>query len=93
MNVWSKHLLKSAVIAVVFSIILLMIGTIGVTFYSLLNELDLNIPKTYNISVDPRGSFEISMGPGIFFTFLILTAFFTLTFFLGQLYADTKKRT
>ena len=83
-----NHLVKSGIFGVVFSVLLLLMGTFFTTVYAIINQLDLEISNIYNITVESNGGFQVSMGPGFFFTGMIVTAFFTLLFFIGQMYVD-----
>ncbi|MFW6311242.1 MAG: hypothetical protein ACOC1K_03295 [Nanoarchaeota archaeon] len=93
MNNWLKHLIKSGMLGAIFSVIFMLLGAFFTTFYAILNNLDLDILNIYTINIESNGGFQVSMGPGFFFLGIILTAFFTLLFFLGKMYEDIKKNT
>lgn len=76
---------KSFALATVFSLLLLIVGSLGITIYALARETSLGIANVYSVSVEENGSFYITAGPGTFIVFLVVLALLTLLISVGQL--------
>ena len=81
MNV--RLLARSFAIATVFSILLLVTGSVGITVYALALETDISVGSVYAVSFD-RGGFYVTAGPGLFLTFVVVLALLTLLISIGQ---------
>ncbi len=79
-----RLLARSFAIATVFSILLLVTGSVGITVYALALETDVSIGSVYAISFDNSGGFYVTAGPGLFLTFVVVLALLTLLISIGQ---------
>jgi hypothetical protein len=71
-------------IATVFSILLLVTGSVGITVYALALETDVSMGSVYAVSFDNSGGFYVTAGPGLFLTFVVVLALLTLLISIGQ---------
>jgi hypothetical protein len=78
-----RLLARSFAIATVFSILLLVTGSVGITVYALALETDISVGSVYAVSFD-QGGFYVTAGPGLFLTFVVLLALLTLLISIGQ---------
>jgi hypothetical protein len=78
-----RLLARSFAIATVFSILLLVTGSVGITVYALALETDISVGSVYAVSFDQAG-FYVTAGPGLFLTFVVLLALLTLLISIGQ---------
>ena len=79
-----RLLVRSFAIATVFSILLLVTGSVGITVYALALEADISLGSVYAVSFDESGGFYVTAGPGLFLTFVVVLAFLTLLISVGQ---------
>lgn len=79
-----RLLARSFAIATVFSIVLLVTGSVGITVYALALEADVSLGSVYAVSFDDRGGFSVTMGPGLFLSFVVVLALLTLLISIGQ---------
>ena len=77
-------LARSFAIATVFSILLLVTGSVGITVYALALETDVSMGSVYAVSFDNSGGFYVTAGPGLFLTFVVVLALLTLLISIGQ---------
>jgi hypothetical protein len=77
-------LARSFAIATVFSIVLLVTGSVGITVYALILETDVYLGPVYAVSFDDSGGFSVTMGPGLFLSFVVLLALLTLLISVGM---------
>jgi hypothetical protein len=82
MNV--RLLARSFAIATVFSILLLVTGTAGIAAYALILETDVSLGSVYSASFDDSGDFSVTMGPGLFLSFVVVLALLTLLISIGM---------
>lgn len=87
-----RLLAKSFAIATVFSIVLLVTGSVGITVYALALETDISVGSVYAISFDDSGGFYITAGPGLFLTFVVVLALLTLLISVGQTHPAARSR-
>ena len=78
-----RLLARSFAIATVFSILLLVTGSVGITVYALALETDVSMGSVYAVSFDD-GGFYVTAGPGLFLTFVVVLALLTLLISIGQ---------
>jgi hypothetical protein len=79
-----RLLARSFAIATVFSILLLVTGSVGITVYALALETDVSMGSVYAVSFDNSGGFYVTAGPGLFLTFVVVLALLTLLISIGQ---------
>ncbi len=79
-----RLLARSFAIATVFSILLLVTGSVGITVYALALETDVSMGSVYAVSFDNSGGFYVTAGPGLFLTFVVVLALLTLLITIGQ---------
>jgi len=79
-----RLLARSFAIATVFSILLLVTGSVGITVYALALEADISLGSVYAVSFDESGGFYVTAGPGLFLTFVVVLALLTLLISVGQ---------
>ena len=79
-----RLLARSFAIATVFSILLLVTGSVGITVYALALETDISLGSVYAVSFDEGGGFYVTAGPGLFLTFVVVLALLTLLISVGQ---------
>jgi hypothetical protein len=89
MNV--RLLARSFAIATVFSIVLLVTGSVGITVYALALETDVSLGPVYAVSFDKDG-FYVTAGPGLFLSFVVVLALLTLLISVGQTRPATRGR-
>ena len=77
-------LARSFALATVFSILLLVTGSVGITVYALALETDVSMGSVYAVSFDNSGGFYVTAGPGLFLTFVVVLALLTLLISIGQ---------
>ena len=82
MNV--RLLARSFAIATVFSIVLLVTGSVGITVYALALKTDVSLGPVYAVALDERGGFYVTVGPGLFLSFVVVLALLTLLISVGQ---------
>lgn len=87
-----RLLAKSFAIATVFSIVLLVTGSVGITVYALALETDISVGSVYAISFDDSGGFYVTAGPGLFLTFVVVLALLTLLISVGQSHPAARSR-
>jgi hypothetical protein len=87
-----RLLAKSFAIATVFSIVLLVTGSVGLTVYALALETDISVGSVYAISFDDSGGFYVTAGPGLFITFVVVLALLTLLISVGQSHPAARSR-
>ena len=87
-----RLLAKSFAIATVFSIVLLVTGSVGITVYALALETDISVGSVYAISFDDSGGFYVTAGPGLFLTFVVVLALLTLLVSVGQTHPAARSR-
>ncbi|CAA9438403.1 hypothetical protein AVDCRST_MAG82-2658 [uncultured Rubrobacteraceae bacterium] len=80
----TRLLARSFAIAAVFSIVLLMTGSVGITVYALALETDITLGPVYAVSFDGSGGFSVTAGPGLFLSFVVVLALLTLLISVGQ---------
>jgi hypothetical protein len=68
----------------VFSIVLLVTGSVGITVYALALETDVALGSIYAVSFDDSGGFSVTAGPGLFLSFVVVLALLTLLISVGQ---------
>lgn len=90
MNV--RLLAKSLAIATVFSVVLLMTGSVGITVYALALEADISLGSVYAVTFDDHGGFYVTAGPGLFLTFVVVLALLTLLISVGQSHPAARDR-
>lgn len=78
-----RLLARSFAIATVFSILLLVTASVGITVYALALETDISVGSVYAVSFDHDG-FYVTAGPGLFLTFVVVLALLTLLISIGQ---------
>jgi hypothetical protein len=76
-----RLLARSFAIAMVFSILLLVTGSVGITVFALAMETDVTLGPVYTVSFDNSGSFTVTAGPGLFLSFVVVL---TLLISIGQ---------
>ena len=79
-----RLLARSFAIAMVFSILLLVTGSVGITVFALAMETDVTLGPIYAVSFDNSGSFTVTAGPGLFLSFVVVLAMLTLLISNGQ---------
>ena len=79
-----RLLARSFAIATVFSIVLLVTGSVGITVYALVLETDVSIGSVYAVSFEDSGGFSVTAGPGLFLSFVVVLALLTLLISIGQ---------
>jgi hypothetical protein len=79
-----RLLARSFAIATVFSILLLVTGSVGITVYALALETDVSMGSVYAVSFDNSGGLYVTAGPGLFLTFVVVLALLTLLISIGQ---------
>ena len=79
-----KLLGRSFAIATVFSILLLVTGSVGITVFALAMEADVSLGPVYAVSFDDSGGFTVTAGPGLFLSFVVVLALLTLLISIGQ---------
>ena len=79
-----RLLVRSFAIAMVFSIVLLVTGSVGITVYALALETDVALGSIYAVSFDDSGGFSVTAGPGLFLSFVVVLALLTLLISVGQ---------
>jgi hypothetical protein len=79
-----RLLARSFAIATVFSIVLLVTGSVGITVYALALETDVALGSIYAVSLDDSGGFSVTAGPGLFLSFVVVLALLTLLISIGQ---------
>jgi hypothetical protein len=79
-----RLLARSFAIATVFSIVLLVTGSVGITIYALALETDVSLGSVYAVSFDDSGGFFVTAGPGLFLSFVVVLALLTLLISVGQ---------
>ena len=79
-----RLLARSFAIATVFSIVLLVSGSVGITVYALAIESGVSVGSIYAVSFDESGGFSVTMGPGLFLSFVVVLALLTLLISIGQ---------
>ena len=79
-----RLLARSFAIAMVFSILLLVTGSVGITVFALAMETDVTLGPVYTVSFDNSGSFTVTAGPGLFLSFVVVLALLTLLISIGQ---------
>ena len=79
-----RLLARSFAVATVFSILLLVTGSVGITVYALALETDVSMGSVYAVSFDNSGGFYVTAGPGLFLTFVVVLALLTLLISIGQ---------
>lgn len=89
MNV--RLLARSFAIAMVFSILLLVTGSVGITVYALALETDVSLGSVYAVSFND-GGFYVTAGPGLFLTFVVVLALLTLLISVGQSRPEARGR-
>ena len=77
-----RLLARSFAIATVFSILLLVTGSVGITVYALALETDVSLGSVYAVSFDNSGGFYVTAG--LFLTFVVVLALLTLLISIGQ---------
>lgn len=87
-----RLLAKSFAIATVFSIVLLVTASVGITVYALALETDISVGSVYAISFDDSGGFYVTAGPGLFLTFVVMLALLTLLISVGQSHPAARSR-
>lgn len=87
----AKVIGKSFALATVFSLLLLIVGSLGITVYALTRETSLGIANVYTVTVEENGSFYITAGPGAFVSFLVVLALLTLLISVGQLRSSSSR--
>ena len=75
---------RSFAIATVFSIVLLVTGSVGITVYALALETDVSLGPVYAVTFDDSGGFYVTAGPGLFLSFVVVLALLTLLISIGQ---------
>ena len=79
-----RLLARSFAIATVFSILLLVTGSVGITVFALAMETDVSLGPVYAVSFDNSGGFYVTAGPGLFLSFVVVLALLTLLISVGQ---------
>ena len=79
-----RLLARSFAIATVFSILLLVTGSVGITVFALAMETDVSLGPVYAVSFDNSGGFSVTAGPGLFLSFVVVVALLTLLISIGQ---------
>lgn len=79
-----RLLARSFAIATVFSIVLMVTGSVGITVYALAIETDVSLGPVYAVSFDEKGGFYVTAGPGLFLSFVVVLALLTLLISVGQ---------
>jgi hypothetical protein len=87
-----RLLARSLAIAMVFSIVLLVTGSVGITVYALALETDVSLGPVYAVSFDDSGGFYVTAGPGLFLSFVVVLALLTLLISIGQTRPATRGR-
>lgn len=87
-----RLLARSFAIATVFSIVLLVTGSVGITVYALALETDISLGSVYAVSFDEGGGFYVTAGPGLFLTFVVVLALLTLLISVGQTHPAARGR-
>ena len=90
MNV--RLLARSFAMAAVFSIVLLVTGSVGITVYALALETDVTLGPVYTVSYDDGSGFSVTAGPGLFLSFVVVLALLTLLISVGQTRPATRDR-
>ena len=75
---------RSFAIATVFSIVLLVTGSVGITVFALAMEIDVSLSPVYDVSSDNSGGFTVTAGPGLFLSFVVVLALLTLLISIGH---------
>ena len=79
-----RLLARSFAIAMVFSILLQVTGSVGITVFALVMETDVSLGPVYAVSFDNSSGFYVTAGPGLFLSFVVLLALLTLLISIGQ---------
>jgi len=79
-----RLLARSFAIATVFSILLLVTGSVGITVFALAMETEVSLGPVYSVSFDNSGGFYVTAGPGLFLSFVVVLALLTLLISIGQ---------
>jgi hypothetical protein len=87
-----RLLARSFAIATVFSILLLVTGSVGITVFALIMETDVSLGPVYAVSFDNSGGFYVTAGPGLFLSFVVLLALLTLLISIGQTRPEARGR-
>ena len=87
-----RLLARSFAIAMVFSILLLVTGSVGITVFALAMETDVTLGPVYTVSFDNSGSFTVTAGPGLFLSFVVVLALLTLLISIGQTRPEARDR-
>ena len=83
---------RSFAIATVFSIVLLVTGSVGITVYALALETDVSLGPVYAVTFDDSGGFYVTAGPGLFLSFVVVLALLTLLISVGQTRVEARDR-
>jgi uncharacterized BrkB/YihY/UPF0761 family membrane protein len=73
-----RLLARSFAIAMVFSILLLVTGSVGITVFALAMETEASLSPVYDVSSDNSGGFTVTASPGLFLSFVVVLALLTL---------------
>ena len=65
-------------------IVLLVTGSVGITVYALALKTDVSLGPVYAVALDERGGFYVTVGPGLFLSFVVVLALLTLLISIGQ---------
>ena len=87
-----RLLARSFAIATVFSIVLLVTGSVGITIYALAFETDVSLGPVYAVTYNDGGSFYVTAGPGLFLSFVVVLALLTLLISVGQTHVAARDR-
>ena len=87
-----RLLARSFAIAMVFSILLLVTGSVRITVFALAMETDVTLGPVYAVSFDNSGGFTVTAGPGLFLSFVVVLALLTLLISIGQTRPEARDR-
>ena len=63
--------------ATLLSIVSVMIGALGITYYAITSESTVALGNIFIASVDEAQGFSVTAGPGLFLTFVVMVALLT----------------
>lgn len=80
----------SLMVATILSTAVVLASAVGITLYAFAAGSSVDLGNVYAVSIERNGEFSVTFGVGLFLTFAMMIALFTLAISLLQLAARNR---